>query len=253
MTESRWWRFQACNYSAFDETHLKYFEIFSSGIYWHGMWKKGFPRRHDKNISALMYYSIWKETTPNWAFRVLSSYSKNRCIIRIFSHTRFVRCYLRELLFRKNRKAESIWRFTFKSGSSNILNIYSNKNSRSQRLCIFWSIWYDFTRNSSQMYLIYENGIAIDWRRDIVYFIRDFFVRCHRFFSFAGLASFSNRFGCHNSYRIPLNKTACMAYLDESERVLWHTEMYKYITHINWRKSVEGISTFTQSASVSVR
>lgn len=53
------------------------------------------------------------------------------------------------------------------------------------------------------------------------------------------LASFSNRFGCHNFYRIPLNKTACMAYLDENERVLWHTEMYKYITHINWRKSVE--------------
>lgn len=127
MTGSRWWQFQACNYSAFDETHLKYFEIFSSGIHWNGMWKKGFPRRHDKNISALMYYSIGKETTPNWAFRVLSSYSKNRCIIRIFSHTRFVRCYLRELLFRKNRKVGSVWRFTFKSGSSNILNIQQQK------------------------------------------------------------------------------------------------------------------------------
>lgn len=57
----------------------------------------------------------------------ISSYSKNRCIIRIFSHTRFVRCYLRELLFRKNRKVGSVWRFTFKSGSSNILNIQQQK------------------------------------------------------------------------------------------------------------------------------
>lgn len=138
---------------------------------------------------------------------------------------------MRELLFRKNQKAESVWEFTFKFGSSNILNVYSNKNSWSQRWYIFRSIWYDFTRNSNQMYLIYESGIPIDWRRDIVYFIRYFFCRCHRFFSFAGLASFSNRFGCHNSYRILLNKTACMTYLDESERILWHTEMYKYITH----------------------
>lgn len=115
------------------------FEVFRNFFMWNLL--SWYVEKRFSPPASLMYYSIRKETTPNQAFRVLSSYSKNWCIIRIFSHTRFVRCYLRELLFRKNRKAESVWRFTFKSGSSNILNIYSNKNSWSQRLYIFFEVF----------------------------------------------------------------------------------------------------------------